>query len=477
MDIFRTPDLEEQQEALNEAMNDYRDRKVDEQEAQEEQDKKDEDFNSKLQAITDPIAQELLRKPVEDLGRKAVGKVVGAVRSRIAGGLRTAGRQIGSRLQGTAERLGVNAEDLDALRSGDVGRIGARLTARVPTQGSATSALPSGDVDEGTRDVLNISRQVRGQLPRPPQPTDTAGEPVEVDAFTGRPIVRQEEAPAPQPIDEADDWTSQLYDSPITHDNDMPLRLPSTRPPTSLATEPENPTARVVANRLNSIFRNTDTSDLPTPSFRPAPRPPPAEASAGDTPVLDQLAPMREAMNIDGPTALRNRSILEQYRNSDGDLLEGRTPLQEAQDEAVSGGATPSSNVGTLQGQGNPVDVDAQPGQTAPAPPRTQPDESPPSGGSGNDSSVDASVSRPAEQETEQVVRREAGSVARTGTEAGLEEGADLALDADPLTAPLGLLLGLGTLLGGVFGGQHNKAPPTADAQPIVNAGVQQGVY
>ena len=218
------------------------------------------DFNEKLQGITEPIAQELLRKPVEELGAKAVRKVVGAVRSRVVKGVRAVGKEVGSKLQSSAERLGVNGEDLEALRSGDLSRIGGRALARVPTQGSATSALPSADVDDETRQVLNISRGFRGQLGKPAQPTGTDGEPVEIDPFSGKPIVRQAEAPRPQEIDEADDWTTQLYDQPITHDADMPSRLPSTRPPASLAEEPENPADRVVANRLSNIFKQTDKS-------------------------------------------------------------------------------------------------------------------------------------------------------------------------------------------------------------------------
>lgn len=481
MDIFRNPDLEEKQEALNEALNEYRDKKTDQAEAQAEQDKKDDDFNEKLQGITEPIAQELLRKPVEELGSKAVRKVVGAVRSRVVKGVRAVGREVGSRLQDQADRLGVNGEDLEALRSGDLSRIGGRVLSRVPTQGSATSAIPS-QIDDDTRQVLNQSRVLRGQLGRPAQPTGEDGEPVELDAFTGEPIVRQAEAPRPQGIDEADDWTSQLYDQPITHESDMPTRLPSSRPPASLAEEPENPADRVVANRLSNIFKQTDYSDLPTPSFKPTPRVQPTEASAGDSQALDQLAPMREAMKAQEITprqALQNRSILQQYKNTDADLTTGqtKTPTQQAQEDAVSGEATPESNVGTLQGQSPPVE--AQPAQSSQPPSATDPSAPKPAPEGGTQtSSVDASVSRPAEQETEQVIKKGATSaLEKTGLEEGTEIGAEAALDADPLTAPIGLLLGLGTLLGGVFGTKHTKALDSADAQPLANAGVQQGVY
>jgi hypothetical protein len=173
--------------------------------------------------------------------------------------------------------------------------------------------------------------------------------------------------------------------------------------------------------------------------------------------------------------ALQNRSILEQYKNTDADLTTGQTttPTEQAQSDAVSGGQTPAGQE-PLQGQPKPVE--GQPAQSAPAPSGSDP-ASPEIGGAGGeqDSNVDASVSRPAEQETQQVLKKGATSaLEKTGAEEGVEAGVEAGLDADPLTAPIGLLLGLGTLLGGIFGGHHTK---TEDNQPISNAGVQQGVY
>lgn len=488
MDIFRNPDLEERQEAQQEALNDYRDKKTTEAEATAEQDKKDGEFNQVLEGVTQPLATEFLRKPIEDLGKRAFGKVAGAIRSRVSGVLRSAGKgakdALTSKLESSASKLGVNAEDLQALRSGDASKIGGRLLGKVPTEGPPTSALPTGELDDETRQVLNVGRSLRGGLPKPAQPTDSGGEPVEVDAFSGKPIERQPEVPRPQEIDEADDWTTQLYDQPITHAPDMPSRLPSTRAPVDLGTEPENPADRVVANRLSNIFKGTDTSDLPTPSFKPAPRVQPPEASAGDTQTLDQLAPMREAMKaqeISPESALKNRSILDQFQNTDADLRTGQTqtPLQEAQSEAVSGGQTPAGQE-PLQGQPNPVE--GQPAQTAPEPSGTDPTAPKPDLGPGGeqDSNVDASVSKTAGQEADQALetgaKKTIKDVGTDALESFGESEAVLGGPEDPLADIVGLFAGLGTLFGGLFGGHHHKAV-TSDAGPVANAGVQQGVF
>lgn len=460
MDIFRDADLEERKEALNDALAVASGRRED----QEDQEKKDADYNEKLQGITEPIAQELLRKPVEDLAKKAFGKVSGAIRSRVAGGLRSAGRQVASRLQDQATRLGVNAEDLEALRSGQPSRIAERFTAR--TTGRATSAIPE-VIDDDTRRVVNIGRGLRGRTPLPPQPTGDDGEAVEVDAFTGRPIVRQEETPRPTPTDEVDDWTAQLYDQPITHEADLPSRIPSTRPPVSLASDPEDPTARVVANRLNSIFGNTDYSSLPTPSFRPPPSS--APAIQGDTQVLDQLAPMREASRIQASgisprQALQNRSILDQYRNATPDLREDTTPAVQAEGDATSGPATPQQP--TVQGQVEEPQV--TPESSAPAP------RSEPATGTG-DSNVDGSSSRSAGQQIDRTIEQNAGRDLESNTLRTVGES-ELALGGpeDPLADVVGLVAGLGTLFGGLFGGHHTDV---VSSDATSNAVAQQGVY
>lgn len=466
MDIFRTADLQERKDAMDEALASARGKEADKQ----EQDKKDEEYNEKLQGVTDPIAQELLRKPIEDLAKKAFGKVSGAIRSRVAGGIRTAGRQVGDRLQAQASRLGVNGDDLEALRSGNPSRIGSRLLTR--TQGRATSAIPSGEVDDDTRSVLNIGRRLRGGTARPAQPTGTDGEPVEVDAFSGDPVIRQTEAPRPQPIGEADDWTTQLYDSPITHTSELPARIPTTARPSLAFDSPEDPTQRFVSSRLNKIFSSTDLSDLPTPSFRPAPRVQPP-STAGDAQVLDQLAPMREAGRIQGSgisqrQALQNRQVLEDFKNASPDLTEGRTTVQaRVQADAISGPATPQQPL--VQGQAPEPDV--QPESSAPAP-----REEPPSGTDG--SSVEAPSIRQAGQGAEQSLQRSAGrSAGEVGEDAlrsfAESEGA-LGGPEDPLADVVGLVAGLGTLFGGLFGGHHTDA---ISSDATSNAVAQQGVY
>ena len=477
MDIFRNADLQDLNNALGEARAD----EANEEKLKEEQERKDDKFNETLQSITDPIATELLRKPVEDISKKVLGKVSGAIRSRVAGGIRSAAEKgktfAEQKLSQAADRLGISEQDLSNLRSGTLPSPRSLLD-RTGSTGRATSAIPE-QIDEETRGVLNRVRGVDGRPPLKAPQTDSAGEPVELDAFTGKPVVRQTEAP--QPITEAgDDWTADLYDSPISHINPgsaVPKAQPSTE---ILAPEGATPAERSASSRLSDIFGKTDYRDVATPDFRAPPRPFQPSA-AGDSEVLDQLAPMRAAMKgtqsvdtISPRQALQNRAILDKFAKSDGDLL---------QDQLQANPQTPQQ----LQLQGQQPPPEAKPASSSQEPQPTdptQPAEAEPPTDSGTpptttgDSNADAAVSRTAGEDIDKAVEKTAGktlkSVGTDALESFGESEAALGGPEDPLADVVGLVAGLGTLLGGIFGGHHTNKESTA---PIVNAGVQQGVY
>ena len=464
MDVFRNADLAD----LNNALGDARADEATKERLQDEQDKKDDDFNSTLESITQPIAGELLRKPIEDLSKKVLGKVSGAIRSRVSSGIKSAAEQgktfAQQKLSQAADKFGVKSEDLDSLRSGfQQSRASRFAPERETTTGRATSAVPD-QIDGDARSVLNKDRILQGRSPLKAPKTDSSGEPVEVNAFTGKPVVRQ--APEPQPFTEPDDWVGDLYDKPLSHINPgsaVPNAQPKSNP--LEFSSPDNPTERFAGKRLNDIFRSTDTSSLPTPSFKPEPKVQPS--TAGDAEPVDQLHPLRQLFDLDSKTASQNKAVLQAFKNSDGDL--------------TTGPATPKPV--QLQGQQPPPDT--QPASSAPEPTPTDPTKPPepePPTDSGtppttvNDSDVNVASSRAAGADG--ALEKSAGKTAKSlGTDAleSLGEGeAALGGPEDPLADIVGLGMGLATLFGGIFGG---KKDDKVIGGPDVNAGVQQGVY
>ncbi len=469
MDIFRNADLND----WNNALGDDRADEANKAELKAEQEKKDDEFNETLQSITDPLAQEFLRKPVEDIQKKVLGKVSGAIRSRVAGGVRSAAEKgktfAQQKLSQAADRFGVSDEDLQDLRSGfQQSRASRFAPSRTSTTGRATSAVPD-EIDDDARSALNTSRVLDGRTPLKAPQTDSAGEPVEVDAFTGKPVVRQ--APESQPFTEPDDWVSDLYDSPISHVNPgsaVPKAIPKPQDPLNFSS-PDNPTERFAAKRLNDIFRSTDTSSLPTPSFKPEPKLQPA-AESGDAEALDQLHPLRQLFNLSPEDAAQNKAVLQAFKNSDGDLSTG----------------TPTPKPVQLQGQQSPPDAKpaTSSGEPTPSDPTQPPQPKPPTTDSGtsppptSDSDADASVSRAAGQEVDKSLEKGGAKTLKSvGTETleSIGEGeAALGGPEDPLADIVGLGMGLATLFGGIFGGHHTDTKSVGTA---VNAGIQQGVY
>lgn len=455
MDIFEKSDLQKIQDGINTTIRGSQA----EDTAQNEQTEKDDDFNEKLSGITEPFAQELLRKPVEKLGEKAFGKLARGVRSRIGKGLnRLRGnvqQRVGDAVNELAERAGVNPDSISgaaqALASG-----GDPLQALPSGSDLATAAsraatpLNSGLPDDAIT-ALNRVRASSGQQPLT-NPTDEAQE---VDAFSGQPITNRidEPAPATQP----DNSVSADFDNtPIVRaadaPSDAPAALPDTPAPPSLATGRSTAT-----QSLEDFLPLNKASDVSSPPSLQTSARVVQPRAVGDTPLAtgdqDQLAPMRSLIKSTN-SAEQNSDILRRFRATAQDdpatlLTPGRTgppaPPAPAPDAPAAG-----------TGGSDPAPPAPTPAPDTPAQHTPVPSEDGPSA-----STVTAEVG-------EDDILPDAGKAFLTGEAA-------LGGPEDPLADIVGALAGLGTLLGGVFGQHHTKVP-TATALPTVGT-AQKGVY
>lgn len=446
VDAFESSDLQKLQNALNEANAESNKQEI--KKAQIE--KKDDEYNERLSQLTEPFAQELLRKPVEEAPKalvsatkKAVGKGLNYLKGR-------AEEEVSRRVGQLSDRLGIpdlgeRGEGLITRRF-DAFRPSADDLVRVADKPRATLA----SFDKDGLSAINRARASGGR-----RALATSDEPTEVDAFTGKavkPLAGQK-----KPLFDIagdDDWASDLYDKPISHTprllQDTRAKLPSARPPPSLS---ETPEVRGTAS-LEKILPIQDARDtLPSVDFQfkrpvqPPARTPKVDVASGDGEYLDQLAPMRNAM---------------------------KTPL------------APLSQRDTAVGR-----VLADEGQ---APPKSVPIEkpTPPTGEEPTLSTGQASedASKAVSGTAKRVVSRdieEASSVAKdvsTGTEdlagtAGKALGTLAETDAefggpeDIAGDIISLIAGVGTLFGGVFGKHHTETPVEVPTNPTS----QQGVY
>ena len=96
MDAFSSLDRERQNEALQDYINAMNGRinesnKIKEQ--AQEQKQKDDEYNSTLESITDPIATELFRRPIEDLSKEAIKGTLNAFKARANRSLNSLGKK------------------------------------------------------------------------------------------------------------------------------------------------------------------------------------------------------------------------------------------------------------------------------------------------------------------------------------------------------------------------------------------------
>lgn len=530
-DVFSQLDEQQQQKALQDyinAINDRKDQVARVKEENAEQKEKDDSYNQTVESITDPIATELFRKPIEDLSKTAIKNTLNAFKTRANKSLNSLGRKGVDYLKKSvlekADELGVKPENLKGLLSDvdpskSLAETQDQLFGKLKNfadpeklKSLAQQAVPSTDLDEGASKIINAGKLATGQGNVKPSADNVAepndedpdfGEPKEIDPFTGEEIDRSNKLfdldgkPFDDGLDpeEFDDWTADLYDKPITHTSAPPDDLVSKPPPA-----PEETFAPVEADdnpfsfanfqagsgafgdaprptpsqNMAQIFKDSNLGDnAPSVDFTgkslriPQPKAPSATSVAGDTEPLDQLAPMRDLMK---------------GANASADAVEQYTP-QQISDVMRAYNATasqppPSASDANL-GVNRPLTEDKTITPESGQPPKTpNPDDDQTGDGAGETRSepkLDA-----LEGDADDVAEKAGTSALKTAGEDALETGGDIMLAGggleDPITDVIGLVAGLGTLLGGLFGGHHHAPKPMPPEASPVNPTYQSGV-
>ena len=510
-DVFSQLDEQQSQKALQDYINAINDRTNERNktiEENNEQKEKDDDYNSKVEGVTDVLGQELLRKPIEDLGKSAIKGALNAFKTRANKSLNSLGRKgvdyLKKSVLDKADELGVSPDKLKGLLS-DVDPSKSLAETQEQLFGKlqgfadpdklnqlASQATPSTELDEGTSRVVNAGKLASGQGNLKPSADNVAtedgdGEAREIDPFTGEEIQRGKpdfEADSGEP-DEFDDWTHDLYDKPITHTSAPPADV-GAKPAPDLSEPPVedegNPFSFAKfsagddpipspSSRLSQIFKDSNLSDnAPSVDFTgrssriPQPKAPSADSVAGDAEPLDQLAPMRDFLKgsrasadaIPKFTADQNAQILRQYRATAND-----PSLTPSDTTGVSRPLTEDKSVTPESGQPPPNPDDDQVGGNAGElrPPREP---------------------TAIEGDAEDVAKQAGKDALKTAGKDALEEGGDIMLAGggpeDPITDVIGLVAGLGTLLGGLFGGHHHDPKPIGPEATAVNPTYQSGV-
>ena len=514
-DAFSSLDRQRQNEALSDYINAMNGRTNAENKVRienQEQKQKDSEYNSTLESVTDPLAQELLRKPIEDLSKGAIKGALDAFKARANKSLNSLGQKgidaFKKSVLDKAKELGVKPEDLRDVAQGftkktTLGEAQEAFNKKLDSLKKPDSALNDGaptQLDDGTQRVIDSARGNSGNLPQgdasrvATQPEEEGEEPQLIDAFTGKPVESkplfdlEDSKPFDDGGEEPDEFSSQtadLFDKPTTHSSLPPDSQPA--PATDDApVADDNPFSfskfvsgkgasgdgsaptESASSRLSSIFKSSNLDDAPSIDFTgrstrvTQPKPPAPDSVAGDVSTQDQLSPMRDLMkgrargDVDATpqfTSQQNQEVVDAYRRT------ASQPPPKASD------STPS---------GQPEGGSVQEGQPKVTPEEVQPKEPTPDddqGGNGagdiRDVEGDASkIGATTAEEAGEDALGEFGAIA--GSEGGL----------NPIADVIGLVAGLGTLLGGIFGGHHHKDKPIDSPQvgSTVNPTDQVGV-
>ncbi len=513
-DAFSSLDRQRQNEALSDYINAINGRTNDENKVREEnaeQKQKDDEYNGTLQSITDPLAQEFIRKPIEDIFKGTVN----AFKARANKSLNSLGRKgveaFKKSVLDKAKELGVKPEDLRSVSQGftkntTLGEAQEAFNKKLDSLKKPSSALNDGSpaqLDSDTQGALNDIRAGQGNLPRG-DPSDVATqpkpdegdfeEPQLVDAFTGKPVESkplfdlEDDTPfdGGEEPEEFDDRTADLFDKPTTHSSLPPDSQPA--PATDDApVEGDNPFSfskfvsgkgasgdgsaptESASSRLSRVFKSSNLDDAPSIDFTgrssriSQPKPPAPDSVAGDVSTKDQLSPMRDLMkgrargDVDATpqfTSQQNQEVMETYRRT------ATQPPPKASDSTPSG----QPEGGSVQ-EGQPKTV--RPEEVEPKEPTPDDDQGGSGAGDVRDAEDGASkIGATTAEEAGEDALGEFGAIA--GSEGGL----------NPIADVIGLVAGLGTLLGGLFGGKHHKDKPIDSPQvgSTVNPTDQVGV-
>ena len=176
-DAFSSLDRQRQNEALSDYINAMNGRTNDENKVREEnaeQKQKDDEYNGTLQSITDPLAQEFIRKPIEDIFKGTVN----AFKARANKSLNSLGRKgveaFKKSVLDKAKELGVKPEDLRSVSQGftkntTLGEAQEAFNKKLDSLKKPSSALNDGSpaqLDSDTQGALNDIRAGQGNLPR-----------------------------------------------------------------------------------------------------------------------------------------------------------------------------------------------------------------------------------------------------------------------------------------------------------------------
>ena len=507
-DVFSSLDRNQQNQALQDYINTLNSREMEKNKVAREnadQDKKDQEYNSTVEGVTDPIAQELLRKPIENLAGDAIKGALNSFKARANRSLNSLGKKgidaFKKSVLDKANELGVSPEKVNEAVKGITGKtslgdaqdqIFKELQKNADPSKLVNSGTPA-ELDSETSDVVNSGRQATGRLPRPP--ADQVSAPPAEDGDVPRlidPFTNQEIKPAEPTVsssgdapDEFDDWTHDLYDRPITQSGDLPIPAGNAPVEPAQAQASEAPTADdnpfsfsnfnrppasegSAQSRLSEIFKSSNLSDnAPSVDFTgrssrvPQPRAPAPESVAGDTQPLDQLHPMRDLIR----GRAEEGSLKPNFTDSDvADAM--RTYRQTATD--LPPVARPQRGVSQLNyGEVQPKVESGPTEEPTPSAPDSAPAPTPADdagvGGAG-DTRVAGTGAKTALEDAGEDALGEFGAIA--GSEGGL----------NPIADVIGLVAGLGTLFGGLFGGHHHKdvaPPPSASVNPSYQPGVE----
>tara|TARA_S200002703_G_scaffold65493_2_gene56574 strand:- start:9793 stop:11364 length:1572 start_codon:yes stop_codon:yes gene_type:complete len=520
-DVFSQLDEQQSQRALADYINAINARERDENKVRvenAEQKEKDDEYNSKVEGVTDPIAQELLRKPIEDLSKTAIKNTLNAFKARANRSLNSLGRKgvdyLKKSVLDKANEFGIEPEKLKGLLSDvDPSKSLADTQDQLFTKLKgladpeklnqlATQATPSTEVDPATNQITNAGKiEGQGNIKPPADKVatepDEFGEAKEIDPFTGNEIQRGKplfDLDSEAKFDdgepeEFDDWTTSLYDNPITHSSAPPdVTAPPAEAPAPVEVEaPENPFSfsnfqsgsgafgdapkPSTSSRLSSIFQDSNLDNAPSVDFTgkslrvPQPKALSADSVAGDAEPLDQLAPMRDLLKGRGAggdavpqfTRAQNQQVLRDFQRTATD------PPPSASAQSVNRPLTEDKTLTPESGQPPPK-------------PTPEDDQVGPNAGDTRPPPKPSAI----EGDADDVAKQSGESALKSAGEDALEEGGDIMLAGggpeDPITDVIGLVAGLGTLLGGLFGGHHTKPmPPTVDATPV-NPTYQSGV-
>lgn len=534
-DLLSSLDRQQQDRVLSQYINDLNSKASDQAKIDrviQAQKEKNAQYNSTLEAVTEPLAQEVLREPVKDLSKRVFKSIVSSAKSRVNNSLNDLADKgveyVKNTISKKAEELNIDPENLKNLLNGtDPSQMLAETQQNIFSKIQdaknsvklASQAVPT-TLDEESARIVNAGKAISGignmkpsaknvsSSPKQAEPQDFNEDaiPEELDPFTGEKIDRSSAKPdfSYEDPDDATDWTHELYDKPITQANLPPpdVSLPPPLAPEEtfkpiIPSEPENPFSYSAFEqgagafkdvpeagfgtpqaRLDYIFKNDDNIKNVDFKFKSItqPRPLPKPDVDGDVAVRDQLAPMRDLLKS---SQMDDIDAVQQFKPSDVQKIlasynrSASIPsdqlLKPPEPPKIKPSPSPEDGVAPEEG----VPKDERPASVTPD--DDQQDDS-----SSDVRDTEGDIGKSVEGDADDMAEKTGTNILKNAGEDALEETAEITTLGggveDPISDIIGLAVGLGTLFGGIFGGHHStQAPDTPEASPV-NPSYQDGV-